>query len=118
MPVERIEANPRVRMDCGKAALQRGPLVYCLEQVDNGPELADLILPKTARLRAEVRPELLGGIVVLRGKARRRDPAGWDETLYRAERAAAQAVEITAVPYCLWANREPGEMMVWIRSDV
>lgn len=117
MPVERVEAHPRVRMDCGKAALQRGPLVYCLEQVDNGPELADLILPRAARLRAEQRPELLGGTVVLRGKARRRDPAAWNEALYRAGGASRRMVEITAVPYFLWANREPGEMLVWIRSE-
>jgi DUF1680 family protein len=117
MPVERVEANPRVRMDCGKVALQRGPVVYCLEEADNGPELADLILPRKARFRAEFRPDLLGGTMVLRGKARRRAAAGWDGALYRADRSGTQAVEIVAVPYCLWANRAPGEMMVWLRSE-
>ena len=43
MPVERIEAHPSVRQDAGRVALQRGPVVYCLEEVDNGPYLADVI---------------------------------------------------------------------------
>jgi len=52
MPVERIEARPEVRSDCGWVALQRGPLVYCVEEVDNGANLADIALPRTARLSA------------------------------------------------------------------
>jgi DUF1680 family protein len=100
MPVERIEAHPAVRMDCGKVALQRGPVVYCLEEADNGPHLADVFLPRSSKLTAEFRPKLLGGVVVIRGKARRRDEAGWGGELYYA-----------------WANRRPGEMLVWIRGD-
>jgi hypothetical protein len=103
-------------MDCGKVAIQRGPVVYCLEEVDNGKELADLILPRDAELTAEYRPRLLGGAVVIRGKARRRRAAGWDDRLYRTDRSKAKEVDILAVPYALWANRAPGEMIVWIRE--
>lgn len=116
MPVERIEANPHVRMDCGKVALQRGPVVYCLEGVDNGKELADLILSRNAELTAEYRPRLLGGTVVIRGRAQRRSAAGWDDQLYRAARSKTKEVDFLAVPYALWAYRKPGEMIVWIRE--
>jgi len=117
MPVERIEAHPSVRMDCGKVALQRGPIVYCLEEADNGPGLADILLPHSSKLTAEYRPRLLGGVVTISGKARRRDPAGWGRKLYRHVRSKTKTVDILAVPYCVWGNRKPGEMLVWIRSD-
>jgi len=116
MPIERIEANPRVRMNCGKVALRRGPVVYCLEEIDNGKELADLMLPRDAELTAEYRPRLLGGSVVIRGKALRRSAVGWNDALYRAGRSKVKEVDILAVPYARWANRTPGEMIVWIRE--
>ena len=115
MPVERLEAHPRVRMDCGRVALQRGPVVYCLEEVDNGAELADVALPRRAALKAEFKPDLLGGCTVLRGKAVRRAQAGWNEALYRPDATPVRSAPITAVPYCLWGNRKPGAMLVWIR---
>jgi DUF1680 family protein len=118
MPVERIEAHPGVRMDCGFVALQRGPVVYCLEEVDNGPGLADLTIPAAARLGDEYRPRLLGGCSVVRGYAVRRSQAGWSNALYRADRSKREEVEFTAVPYCLWGNRRPGEMRVWIRAGM
>ena len=117
MPVERIEANPAVRMDCGKVALQRGPIVYCLEEIDNGPQLADIFLPHASKLTAEYRPTLLGGCVVVTGRAKRRDAKGWEGQLYRRSASRAKTARITAIPYCLWANRTPGEMLVWIRGD-
>ena len=117
MPVERIEANPGVRMDCGKVALQRGPVVFCLEQVDNGADLADIFLPRSSALRAEYRPRLLGGTVVVRGKAERRTAPEWKDALYRPQRSRTKSVDITAVPYAVWANRKPGEMIVWVRGD-
>jgi len=117
MPVERVEANPAVRMDAGKVALQRGPLVYCLEEVDNGQDLADIRLPRRARLVAEYRPRLLGGTVVIRARGKRRSQAGWRATLYRSARPSARSVDLLAVPFYLRVNRKPGEMLVWIRED-
>ncbi len=70
MPVERIRADPRVAADAGCAALQRGPIVYCLEEKDNGPHLAALALPRGEPLRSQRSdPDLLGGCVVLEGEA-------------------------------------------------
>ncbi|NLE66964.1 MAG: glycoside hydrolase family 127 protein [Lentisphaerae bacterium] len=116
MPVERVEAHPAVRSDAGKIALQRGPLVYCLEEVDNGARLHDLRLPSKSRLTAKYEPRLLGGAVAVTGRAFRRSAAGWDGRLYRADRSAGRAANIKAVPYFLWNNRAPGEMLVWIRE--
>jgi DUF1680 family protein len=116
MPVERVEANPAVVADAGRVALQRGPVVFCLEAVDNGEHLNDIVLPRDARLAARFDRRLLGGVSVIAGNARRVDRAGWRGALYRREGSRTRSVRIRAVPYCVWDNREPGEMLVWIRS--
>jgi len=114
MPIERVEAHPAVRQDAGRVALQRGPIVYCLEEVDNGKDLNDFILPRAAKLAAKFEPGLLGGVVTLSGKAQRRDLSRWKSDLYRTVPTPMKAVPIKAVPYAVWANRKPGEMIVWI----
>lgn len=117
MPVERIEAHPAVRQNCGRVALQRGPVVYCLEETDNGGRLNDLCLP--ADLKFAVRPGragILAGVPLIRAKAWRRDPGDWRDKLYRAQASRLRSCAVTAIPYFLWANRAPGEMLVWIRS--
>lgn len=116
MPVERVEAHPAVRMNGGRVALQRGPLVYCLEEIDNGINLNDIRLPPNSRLTAKYEPRLLGGAVLISGQAFRRNPAGWNDRLYRADRSKTKSVIIKAIPYFLWNNRKPGEMLVWIRE--
>ncbi len=116
MPVERVSAHPAVRQDAGRVALQRGPVVYCLEEVDNGRDLNAISLPRGAKLSARFEPKLLGGVAVIGGRAEREDPAGWDGRLYRPEPSRRRPVRIRAVPYCVWANRRPGEMLVWIRE--
>ncbi len=116
MPVERLEANPAVGADAGRVALQRGPIVYCLEAVDNGADLNDLILPRDAKLTAKFDPKLLGGATVISGRARRVDRRGWKDTLYRPVGTPTRPATLKAVPYCIWDNRRPGEMQVWIRE--
>ncbi|OGV73941.1 MAG: hypothetical protein A3K19_23000 [Lentisphaerae bacterium RIFOXYB12_FULL_65_16] len=117
MPVERVEANPAVRMDCGCVALQRGPVVYCIEQIDNGPKLTDLCLPAKAKLTTKFEPKLLGGVVTITGTATRRDTAGWTaDTLYSHTRSRPRQVKIKAVPYAVWNNRGEGEMLVWVHE--
>ncbi|MEA3407319.1 MAG: glycoside hydrolase family 127 protein [Chloroflexota bacterium] len=116
MPVERVEAHPSVAEDCGRVAIQRGPLVYCLEQVDNGPNLRGIVLPADAELQATFKEGLLGGVVAIEGEAKRRDRGQWDNALYRTVPSASETVPIRAIPYYAWANREPGEMLVWIRQ--
>ncbi|WP_235886305.1 glycoside hydrolase family 127 protein [Paenibacillus cymbidii] len=114
MPVERVYAHPDVRHNIGHAALQRGPLVYCVEQADHDVPVRSLLLPRETELAPVFEPELLGGVVTLRGSAVCADRGGWEHTLYRTSRPLLTACAITAVPYYSWANREPGEMKVWL----
>jgi len=114
MPVQRLRAHPRVQHDRGRVALQRGPLVFCLEEADNGAQLDQVLLPRDAEVTARFEPELLGGTVVLEADARRIVAAG--EALYSTAVPATQPAKLTAVPYALWANRGEGEMSVWIHE--
>ncbi|MEI6809362.1 MAG: beta-L-arabinofuranosidase domain-containing protein [bacterium] len=116
MPVERVVANPKARQISGRVALMRGPVVYCLEQVDNGPELNDIRLPRSAKLSFKMDTGLFGGTIVVSGAGVRTGSAGWKNALYTARLPQYSKARITAVPYSLWANREPGEMVVWIRE--
>ena len=114
MPVERVHADVRVSAAAGLVALQRGPVVYCVEEKDNGPHLAALNLPRESPLTAHFAPDLLGGCVILEGAARRTEPG---TKLYTTEPVRQQAVRLCAVPYALWANRGEGEMRVWLRES-
>ncbi|NQU44690.1 glycoside hydrolase family 127 protein [bacterium] len=116
MPVERIEAHPKVRQDAGRIALQRGPVVYCLEEVDNGSDLNDIRLPRDAQLRVQWDQGLFGGTPVIWGKGERRDSRKWDGQLYSSKPSRIRPCRIQAIPYYLWANRGLGEMLVWIRE--
>jgi len=118
MPIERIRAHPAVRMANGKVALQKGPIVYCLEEVDNGiAPLGRIGLPTDAELEAEYRPDLLGGVEVIQGKGLMADDAGWEGALYSIEPAHEKICAIAAVPYCVWDNRKAGQMLVWLRES-
>jgi DUF1680 family protein len=116
MPVEIVETHPRVRMNVGRVALQRGPLVYCLEEVDNGPDLADIAVRRDTPFDAKMASDLLGGVTILIGVGERRAVQSWGEDLYRAEASPVEPWPIVAVPYYAWCNRKPGEMSVWLRQ--
>ncbi|OAS86597.1 MULTISPECIES: glycoside hydrolase family 127 protein [Metabacillus] len=116
MVIERIQANPLVRNNNGKVALQRGPIVYCLEEVDNGKNLPSIFLPRDAELKAKFEEDLLEGIVIISGQAERIEEAGWEDKLYRPVDDHTRKVEIKAVPYYAWCNRQPGEMIVWVNE--
>ena len=122
MPVRRVECNPRVVENVGRVALMKGPLLYCLEQVDNpGLDLRDVFLPDKATFSVRFRPELLGGVAALGAQAEAIEPdCGWNNHLYRTthphvDNLQVQTTEITAIPYYGWANREAGAMRIWIR---
>jgi len=113
MPVERIYANPRVRMDVGRVALKRGPLVYCAEQADNMLPVTSLRVPRGAAISIAERDDLFGGIVTLAVDGCAID-VKWGDDLYRSAAPSTQPTRWVALPYFLWNNREPGEMAVWI----
>jgi len=113
MPIQRIIAHPNVATDVGRVSLRRGPIVYCLEGVDNGGSVQDIALPRDRALEAHFEPDLLGGVTVLRGNAIRRKPIEWDGVLYQPVAPNAET-SIQAIPYYAWDNRAPGEMVVWL----
>jgi DUF1680 family protein len=115
MPAERIYAHPSVRMNAGRVALKRGPLVYCVEEADNpGGPVQRLKLGRDAPLRVEPRGDLFGGIVTVASPGYRLSDDGWNDTLYRSTAPAEAPAKLTALPYYLWNNRGPGSMLVWL----
>ncbi|HKE27210.1 MAG TPA: beta-L-arabinofuranosidase domain-containing protein [Bryobacteraceae bacterium] len=116
-----VASHPRVEDDRGRVAVERGPLVYCIEQLDQPgvTSLTDLALTSGADepFRA-VRKELLGGVVVLEHDGVYFDQPLGGEPLYQAvDKAAAKRghpVSVTLIPYYAWANRAPSAMQVWI----
>lgn len=117
MPVEQIESHPAVLDNIGCVALQRGPVVYCLEQCDHTVPLHQILLPREAQFVTHFDPDLLHGVTVLQATglaAQEREPS---ELLYRHDPSLTyQPCQITAIPYYAWDNRQPGAMRVWIRS--
>ncbi len=108
MPVRRIVANSQVAADRGRVAIQRGPIVFAAEGVDNPDhKVRDIVLSDDAKLSAEFRPDLLNGVEVVKSRAvaLAYDSAG---KLIRTNE------DFTAIPYCDWANRGKDEMVVWI----
>ena len=114
MPVERVYAHPEVTQNVGKVALQRGPLVYCLEQIDQPVPINRLVLPSDSPISARFEPRLLGGVTVLTGQAWVKEDQDWGKQLYRHQTAELKAAEFTAIPYYAWDNREVGGMAVWL----
>jgi hypothetical protein len=108
MPVRRVTADPRVRDDVGRVAIERGPLVYTAEWPDNGGHALNIVLPDTAKLTSEFRADLLGGLTVITGDAQAMTRGQADG------RAQAQRHRLVAIPYFAWANRGMGEMQVWL----
>jgi len=97
MPVQRVVAHEKVEADAGRVALQRGPIVYCIEGADNGNEsIAAFKLSDTAKIATAYKPDLLGGIVTITI-----EQAGSDQP-------------VTAIPYNVWCNRGANAMAVWV----
>jgi DUF1680 family protein len=118
MPVTLMCANPAVREDTGKLCVVRGPLVYCLEEADNGGDLHLLRLPLDSFFEVRDEPGLLGGIKTIHCKAFRRSKAFAEGQLYApaGQKTEWTETQLTLIPYFAWANRGLGEMTVWIRE--
>lgn len=94
MPVEKVAADPRVKQDMGKRAVQRGPLVYCLEEIDNKKDFDRLRLTASTDFKVQQKTEFLGEITTIQ--------------------AVTGEQRLLFVPYYAWDNREAGKMKVWI----
>jgi DUF1680 family protein len=109
MPVRRVTANEAVEEDRGRVAVERGPLVYCAEWPDNDGRVSNLVLPDGATLAAEARPDLLNGVVVIKGEA--------EALSEKAGKIVSEKKAVTLIPYYAWANRGKGEMTVWLARN-
>jgi uncharacterized protein len=116
-----IAANPRVAEDTGRVAIQRGPLIYCLEEIDqpSGTLLSDVAVnpgPQPAEsFQPEFRDDLLGGMVVLHHDGAMYDRGASERILYSrySREAKTRKVPLTFIPYYAWANRQASSMQVW-----
>lgn len=100
MPVRKVESHEQVIANKGKMALERGPLVYCAEEVDNPAGVLNLTLSKDDDFKYNFNPELFDGLGEITGTAA----------------SASEHIPFVAIPYYAWANREIGEMAVWINT--
>ena len=98
MQIREVLANENIEDDRGKVAFERGPIVFCAEAVDNGGKVLDLSVSEGVQMTDEFAPDLLGGVVMLKGEAQR----------------DGKAVPFALIPYYAWAHRGLGEMAVWI----
>jgi uncharacterized protein len=117
MPVRLMEANPLVEEDLNQVAVQRGPVVYCLESPDlpQGVKISDVMIPSDMKLIARYDRRLLDGIVVLEGKLVAQQSENWSGKLYREiQPAELKPVNVKFIPYSVWQNHGPSEMSVWL----
>lgn len=112
-----IHANPLVRADSGRVAIMKGPLVYCFEEIDNGSNLSACFVDTRQPITETYCEDMLGGTTVLKVIGRKISQAGWSsDELYKDTEVTWEQKELTAIPYCYWGNRKPGEMLVWIKE--
>ncbi len=117
IPPRVVHANPLVKEDIGKAAVMKGPVVYCLEEVDNGTNLPAYYLNQGCELKEEYSESMLGGTTVIKTVGKRITGQNWEkEGLYRETAVLFEDCPLTFVPYPYWGNRKTGEMLVWVKE--
>ncbi len=111
MVISRVVSHESVEANKGLVAIERGPIVYCVEGADHDGRVTDLFLPENAGMKAEHRPGLLGGVTVIKAKARRahRDADG---------NVVSQSAGMTMIPYYAWCHRGANEMAVWLPREM
>lgn len=112
MPIHRIVAHDSVKADRGRVALQRGPLVYCVEWVDmTDDHVLNLLLSDDVSLETKFEPDLLRGVQVIRGAAQSY------QQIQNGAMTEKQTQIFQAIPYYAWSHRGRGEMAVWLARD-
>jgi DUF1680 family protein len=117
MPVQQVWAHPDVRDDNGCVALQRGPLVYCLETTDNPHPLHRIRLANDATFESRFEPDGPEGMVVIEGGAELLETEDWEGVLYRTLPPKSRPYTLMAIPYYAWGNRQATGMRVWIPTE-
>ena len=119
MPVRRIYGNPLVRHQAGQVAVQRGPLVYCLAQADNGEQLHNLQLPRDARFSTVEGKGIFARKILLQAPGYKQTAEDAEnQALWHYDRAPSsrQPQVLTFIPWFSWANRGEGEMRIWVNE--
>jgi DUF1680 family protein len=111
MDVRKVVANPKVKFDIGRVAIQRGPLIYCGEWIDNNGKVSNIILPENAKFTTSQRGEL-NGIIALTSDALAVKVDSSSNTVSTVQQS------LVAIPYYAWAHRGKGEMMIWFPTTV
>jgi len=112
MPVRRIVAIDEIKDDRNRVALQRGPLVYCFEHIDNDGKAMNIAIPDNISFTAEFKSDLLNGLVVLQAEAPVATISADGLNVISAKK------KITAIPFYSWANRGKGQMQVWVPRKI
>jgi DUF1680 family protein len=97
MPVRRVGSHPKIEGNSGRVAVERGPVLYCAEEADNGGGIEVYHLPDNAALHPTFQPDLLSGCVTLS--------------------AEVSGKTVTLIPYHLWGHRGLGQMAVWLKRE-
>ena len=116
MPVRRVISNPMVKETFGKYAFARGPMIYCLESVDNRFDMDQVGIPVNEVVSTKTVPDLFGGTTVIEGSGFFASGQTWSGKLF-ASSAPTQPVKFRAIPYCFWDNRGAGQMRVWLSPN-
>ncbi|HCL02447.1 MAG TPA: hypothetical protein DHW61_08530, partial [Lachnoclostridium phytofermentans] len=112
MSVHKVYTNSKVANNTGMVALQRGPLVYCVEGIDNQNDILSLSLTEHSLITVQpVIKDLLGGVTSLTFTGIRTREV---DTLYTYHKPDTVPCNITAIPYYAWGNRGITQMRVWI----
>jgi len=117
MPPKIVRANTKIRANAGKVCLQRGPLIYCLEECDNSDYLHNIVFDTSSEIIEE--PATIEGMpcITLTAKGFVEETANdAKDHMYSFSPPSRSARELTFVPYHLWGNRGHGEMLVWVRG--
>jgi DUF1680 family protein len=117
MPLVRVYAYPEIAADVGRVALQRGPIVFCLEGADNEVPPHRLALPRISDIQAQYEEKAFGGAVIGVADALAFDISDWNDLLYRTQPPVAHSTTLKAIPYFLWCNRGASTMCVWIHEQ-
>ena len=117
MPVRLMQAHPLVEEARNQVAVQRGPLVYCVESTDlpGGVRVQDVVVRRGIGLRPRFDSGLLGGVTVLEGRAEAWREPDWTGALYRElAETPLTPFDLRLIPYFAWGNRGRSEMSVWL----
>jgi DUF1680 family protein len=112
MDIKRVTSRPEVKSNIERVAIQRGPMIYCIEGMDNAGRAVNIVLPKTAELTAVKQNVLSEQVISIQGEATvlTVSPNGDD--------VKTEKKKITAIPYYTWNNRGSGQMLVWLPQRI